>query len=208
MKSKLGNLNMSFKMYKPLLMSLSLIGLLSACSDQATDQSPAGEQPNKSQNASAQNTVENDAQEQRLNTNQLTEEKLSETKLEAIERKQAIAEKLNLAGKPSQSKQLTFNKEKFKLLSPVAKKGAKVFNLSNNEYGTMKGSVVVVSESKSAFNATVFSQAKIQEIAKDTYRLTIDSQNDLMTFYQSLIKMAVFKVVEMEIDYSPILLEE
>jgi len=193
-------------MYQPLLISLSLIGLLSSCSDNTKEQSY--QDTNKNQGLGAQNSAKSDNSKPVLEHVNPAEKQLSIMKLEAIEKNKAVAKKLNYQDKSIRSKHLTFNKEKFELLSPVAEKGAKLFNLSIHEYGIMKGSIVVVVDNTSPFKTAYFSEVLITKIAKDTYRLTPDTKLELMNLYKTLNNMPEFKVIEMEIDYSPILQEE
>ncbi len=102
--------------------------------------------------------------------------------------------------------ELLINDEKFELMSKTFKKGAKVHNLSMGEYGTVKGSLVIVSANSSLDKLRQLSILKekytINQIAKDTYRLQPVELDDIYNLYQNLLKESSFSVVEMEIDYS------
>jgi len=100
------------------------------------------------------------------------------------------------------ARSLLINGEKFRLLSGVLKKGAKVLNINMHEYGTVKGGIVVVVKSDYAFEDKRFTQVEVSKIANKTFRLIHEKDNELMNFYQRLTRMTQFDVVELEIDYS------
>ncbi len=70
-----------------------------------------------------------------------------------------------------------------------------------SEYGTVKGTFVVISKGSGKF--LVFAHTKkITPIAKNTYRLEPEDGFDFNEYYRSLLNSARFEQVEMEIDYS------
>jgi len=119
----------------------------------------------------------------------------------AEDKKKKLAEYLKKRGiQPS----ITLNGEKFSLHSKSFSKGAKVYNMQMGEYGLVKGSIVVVSLNKVTASELQYPLVKVNQIAKNTFRLTPAETVKLMPFYKSLITGKRFSVVEMEIDYSPI----
>lgn len=96
---------------------------------------------------------------------------------------------------------ILLNKQKFELISEKLIKGAKVFNLTLSEPGTVKGTFVVISnnaEKLTSFDST----AEINEIEKNTYRLIPKEGVDFLKYYKSLLGKKQFQRVEIEIDYS------
>jgi len=99
---------------------------------------------------------------------------------------------------------ITLNGEKFTLHSASFGKGSKVFNMQMGEYGLIKGDIVVVSIEKINAKSIQYPATQIRQIAKNTFRLSPDKAVELMPFYKELIKSKRFRMVEIEIDYSPI----
>ncbi|MBA6263932.1 MAG: hypothetical protein V7780_05580 [Colwellia sp.] len=96
---------------------------------------------------------------------------------------------------------LMINKEKFTLRSESLTKGAKVFNILMSEPGTVKGTfVVIVNEGEKSVN--IDNTAEINEIAKNTYRLTPKKGVEFLKYYKLLLSAKQLQQVEMEIDYS------
>lgn len=101
----------------------------------------------------------------------------------------------------SENKYLMLNEQKFELQTDKLTNGAKVVNLLMSETGTIKGTFVVIVKklaSLTSYNNT----ANINEIAKNTYRLTPKEGVDLLSYYKSLLAAKQFERVEIEIDYS------
>ncbi|WP_206486466.1 hypothetical protein [Thalassotalea sp. G2M2-11] len=98
---------------------------------------------------------------------------------------------------------ITINGEKYIAETAQLTKGSKVFNLLMREYGTIKGSVVVVTN---ALNQTSLKQhfnlASVVEIAKHTYRLYPKDDAKVYSLYQSLVSDNVIERSELEIDFS------
>lgn len=120
------------------------------------------------------------------------------TKEKILQSKMAPLKKITNGSTPIQ-KYVHLNNQKFKLLTQEVMMGGKIFNLSTQEKGTIKGSIVVVTES--FISIPVVGSKKI---AKDTFRLTPDDKKTLHELYKNLIKDEKYTIVELEIDYSPI----
>jgi len=98
-------------------------------------------------------------------------------------------------------KYIALNNEKFELLSDQFIKGAKVFNVLMAEQGLIRGTfIVIIKEDKSIEQLSGVKNTV--KIAKDTYKITPSSNDDLLEFYHSLLDSNLLKRVEIEIDYS------
>ncbi|OUS28795.1 hypothetical protein A9Q98_07155 [Thalassotalea sp. 42_200_T64] len=98
---------------------------------------------------------------------------------------------------------VTINNKKFQA-NTIIQPGARVFNLLMGEFGRVKGSFVVTTKDQMLADSDNFMLATITAIAANTYRITPQKQTNFMEFYQQLQYDKRFRVVEMEIDYSPI----
>jgi hypothetical protein len=98
---------------------------------------------------------------------------------------------------------ILLNKQKFELLSDKLIKGAKVFNLVLSEPGIVKGTFVVISNNTEKLTNLV-GTVRVDEIEKNTYRLTPKEDVDFLQYYKSLLGQKQFQTVEVEIDYSGI----
>ena len=97
---------------------------------------------------------------------------------------------------------ISLNGNKFTLVDGKLEQGAQVYNTLMNEYGTIKGSLVLVLSDEGVFNKSYFKTVK--KIAKKTFRVWPTKKDDLYLVYQDLTRNANFSVVELEVDYSPI----
>jgi hypothetical protein len=111
---------------------------------------------------------------------------------------QKLKQRENIIKNLKKNNVVTINGDKFLLTSGSITPGAIVFNLLMKESGTVKGSIVVVTQAELKIKGTA-----IHRIADNTYRLT-PSSNELASTYKKLTKNAQYKHVELEIDYSPI----
>ncbi|MGB1198250.1 MAG: hypothetical protein ACPG46_04330 [Thalassotalea sp.] len=96
---------------------------------------------------------------------------------------------------------ISLNGTKFKLLADKFEKNAQVLNLNMNEFGTVKGSFVVVLKENKTLIEENFSQ--IENIEKNTYRVWPLASSDLFTDYKVLSNNKDYSAVEVDIDYSP-----
>jgi len=113
--------------------------------------------------------------------------------------KRKVIQLKNLKNESTSIKQVIYlNNQKFKLLTQEVIIGGKVFNLLTKEEGTIRGSIVVVTE-----NFTSILAVDSKKIAKDTFRLTPNDKQKLHELYRNLIKDKKYNVIELEIDYSP-----
>lgn len=117
---------------------------------------------------------------------------------EVAEVKSKLPQKL-----PTQNRQTTkrINGQKFKLINGRFEKGAAVFNFAMQEFGVIKGSFVIVVTNKQV--VTKQDLGKIDNIARDTYRIWPNSEEDFSVYYQNLTSNKDITRVEVEIDYSP-----
>jgi len=120
------------------------------------------------------------------------------TKEKILESKMTPPKKIINGSIPVQ-KYVHLNNQKFKLLTQEVMIAGRVFNLSTQEKGIIKGSIVVVTKSFTSIPAV-----SSKKIAKDTFRLTPDDKKALHQLYKNLIKDEKYNIVELEIDYSPI----
>ena len=95
---------------------------------------------------------------------------------------------------------VSLNGTKFTLVSETLEKGAQVLNLAMNEFGRVKGSVVVVLAEGNELSSASF--AKTAKLAKNTYRVWPIENVEFLTFYNTLAKNKTYKTVEADIDYS------
>ena len=104
---------------------------------------------------------------------------------------------------PTQNRQTTkrINGQKFKLINGRFEKGAAVFNFAMQEFGEIKGSFVIVVTNKQV--VTKQELGKIDNIARNTYRIWPNSEEDFSVYYQNLTSNKEITRVEVEIDYSP-----
>lgn len=103
---------------------------------------------------------------------------------------------------PKKSQTISINDTKFKLVGDKFAQGEQVYNTVMNEYGTIKGSLVLVLSDKGVFNKSHFK--KVNKIADKTYRVWPAEKDDFHFFYQKLTNNSNFSVVELEVDYTPI----
>jgi hypothetical protein len=117
---------------------------------------------------------------------------------EVAEVKSKLPQKL-----PTQNRQTTkrINGQKFKLINGTFEKGAAVFNFAMQEFGVIKGSFVIVVTNKQV--VTQQDLGKIDNIARDTYRIWPNSEEGFSVYYQNLTSNKDITRVEVEIDYSP-----
>lgn len=117
---------------------------------------------------------------------------------EVAEVKSKLPQKL-----PTQNRQTTkrINGQKFKLINGKFEKGAAVFNFAMQEFGEIKGSFVIVVTNKQV--VTKQELGKIDNIARNTYRIWPNSEEDFSVYYQNLTSNKEITRVEVEIDYSP-----
>ncbi|XQW84810.1 hypothetical protein ACOYR1_17030 [Thalassotalea piscium] len=99
-------------------------------------------------------------------------------------------------------KTIRLNGSKFSLLDGRLQKGTRVLNHGINEFGTVKGSIVVTLKNNRDIAGKHFS--KVEQIAVNTLRVWPLESDKLLSFYQSLSKNSDYNHVELEIDYSPI----
>lgn len=103
----------------------------------------------------------------------------------------------------SNARSTSINGEKFKLFASKNIQGSKVFNVLMQQYGTLKGGIIVVVKGD-ILKSDSFEQFTLTKIAKNTFRLIPDKGLDLVVEYKKLSEMLKLEVVELEIDYSPI----
>ena len=83
------------------------------------------------------------------------------------------------------------------------KASAKVFNLSMQESGRIKGTIVIVTaDIDSVVQDIGIANKSITEIADDTYRLYLKENIDLYSLYKKLVVNSSIDTVEVEVDYS------
>lgn len=97
---------------------------------------------------------------------------------------------------------ISLNGNKYKLVDGKLEQGAQVYNTLMNEYGTIKGSLVLVLSDDGIFNKSHFKEVK--KIADKTFRVWPTKKDDLYLVYQDLKRSSNFSVVELEIDYTPV----
>ena len=100
------------------------------------------------------------------------------------------------------SASISLNGVKFKLVDKKFEQGAQVYNLSINEFGTIKGSFILVVINEENFNKNSFS--KVVKIAHKTFRVWPLKEIDLRSSYRELISDSNLSTVEAEVDYTPI----
>ncbi|KGJ99329.1 hypothetical protein [Thalassotalea sp. ND16A] len=98
---------------------------------------------------------------------------------------------------------VTINNKKFQANS-IIQPGARVLNLLMGEFGRVKGSFVVTTKEQMLVDSDNSLLATINVIAANTYRITPQKKTNFMEFYQQLQNDKRFRLVEMEIDYSPV----
>ena len=94
---------------------------------------------------------------------------------------------------------ISFNGEKYLFEGKKLQKGSKVRNIHMSEYGTVKGTFVIVAKTGTSLDLSLMSKSKI---AKDTFRITPAKTDDLMTIYNELILNESIDIVELEVGYS------
>lgn len=94
---------------------------------------------------------------------------------------------------------IAFNGEKYIYEGEKLRKGSRVRNIHMSEYGTVKGTFVVVAKAGKTLDLAFKRKTKI---AKDTYRLMPSKTDDLMTIYNELLLNDSIAIVELEIGYS------
>jgi len=164
--------------------------LLTACSDKK-DESVNENHESSGQVSSLEPTE----------STEIKEEELSQVADEAVRKSKKELSTQVFDRNKNKSKNVMINKQKFELQSDELIKGAKVFNFLMSQSGIVKGTFVVIInnlETLSRFDNT----AEINEIAKNTYRLTPENDANFSEYYKLLQGAKQFKRVEMEIDYS------
>lgn len=94
---------------------------------------------------------------------------------------------------------ISFNGEKYLFEGKKLQKGSKVRNIHMSEYGTVKGTFVIVAKAGTTLDLSLISKTKI---AKDTFRITPAKTDNLMTIYNELILNESIAIVELEVGYS------
>gem|GEM_PF-2055203 len=94
---------------------------------------------------------------------------------------------------------ISINGEKYIVEGEKFIKGTLVRNIHMSEKGRVKGTFVIVTKAVSALEQQFKSKVKI---AKDTFRLTPENTDDLMTIYKQLLRNKSIDLVELEIEYS------
>lgn len=122
-------------------------------------------------------------------------------KLKAIDLKNKLA---NIRQEIAKQQIFSINNEKITTASGLFFAGKTVHNLNVNQDGVIKGSLVVVLVENTRLTKEIMRLGKVKKIAKDTYQITLAAQQDLFAPYQRLKKIPEVKIVEMEIDYSPV----
>jgi len=95
------------------------------------------------------------------------------------------------------------NNEKFATSTGLFNKGAVLHNLSINQDGVLKGSIVVVMIENKDLSTEIIKFGRSEKIAQATYRIIISGEQNLLNIYQRIKKMVGVKVAELEIDYTP-----
>ncbi|MBL4910447.1 MAG: hypothetical protein JKX78_10610 [Alteromonadaceae bacterium] len=95
------------------------------------------------------------------------------------------------------------NNEKFTSKSTRFAQGERLYNLTINQFGTIKGSIVIVLNESVEMSAKVKQLGEVSKIASDTYRIKLPINSNVLAIYQQLKKTFKIKIVEMEIDYTP-----
>lgn len=97
-------------------------------------------------------------------------------------------------------KKVVLNGEFFKVENPQQLvKGDKVFNVAMGQYGTVKGSLVIVTKIDTS---ALISDSHLEKIAANTYRIIPKDKSQLFLLYQRLQSNDEIEIVELEIDYS------
>lgn len=96
-------------------------------------------------------------------------------------------------------KSITLNGEKYIYTDEKLQKGSEVRHLNMSEFGTVKGTFVVVLKAGEVLDVSF---KHTNKIAKDTYRITPSQADDLMTAYNQLLVNKSIARVELEIVYS------
>jgi len=193
--------NKRFYMYKKILITLIFPFVCLSCTSEQSK-------------TSKDETVHNNEQlilsikDEEPNETRFAEKpKLNKVERKTNEQLTLVADKKNKLTKflkdRGHTSSISLNSEKFTLHSTKFSKGAKVYNIQMREYGLVKGTIVVVSIDKVSAAELLYPSVKVLQIAKNTFRLTLEKSVELMPFYKSLIKSNRFSVVEMEVDYSP-----
>lgn len=111
--------------------------------------------------------------------------------------KEELKEKPPLS-KPQGERSVFFNGEKYLFTGGKLQKGSQVRNINMSESATIKGTLVVVVKASEIVDISL--KHKV-EIAKDTYRLTPNETDDLMTIYHELLAHKSIFSVELELLY-------
>lgn len=94
---------------------------------------------------------------------------------------------------------IAFNGEKYLYDGGKLRKDSRVRNIHMSEYGTVKGTFVVVVKTGKTLDLAFKRKTKI---AKDTFRITPGKVDDLMTIYHELLLNEALAIVELEVGYS------
>lgn len=125
----------------------------------------------------------------------INEEITNKNKVEMLKRlKENIAKET-----PIGVRTITLNGEKYLFEGEKLQKGTQVRNIHMSEFGTIKGTFVVVLMEGVTPDLSFKHKEKI---AKDTFRLTPAKADDLMTIYKELLVNKSIVTVEMEVSYS------
>jgi hypothetical protein len=98
---------------------------------------------------------------------------------------------------------IRINNEFFSSPTGILKKGEKIFNRNVNQMGIIKGSIVIVVNEGEQPNQNIKNMGQITKIAKDTYRIMLEDNVDVLAIYNKLEKLDIVKVAEFEVDYTP-----
>mgnify|MGYP000447424237 CR=1 FL=1 len=178
-------------MIKNLPIALTILVSLSACSDTAqTSES-------KSVSKVSEEKVEKPSTIKPAVTTPITEKEKIIKQLELITK----SKNETLAQKRS----ISINGDKFRTSAWPVIKGATVYNVLMNEQGKVKGSFVVVLAPNNELSAQVKQDYSVEKIAESTFKLLPKNIKnvDMMQTYKRLMEEN-FKILEMEVDYSPI----
>lgn len=96
-------------------------------------------------------------------------------------------------------KSISFNGEKYIFTGTKLEKGSEVRHIKMSEHGTVKGTFVVITKPDEMLDTPY---KNITKIAKNTFRITPQKTDDLMTVYNQLLANKSITRVELEVVYS------
>ena len=137
-------------------------------------------------------TPENKNTEQALTTSVNKNDSSRRATIKEVEKS---VEKPGLLGQRT----IAFNGEKYIYEGEKLRKGSRVRNIHMSEYGTVKGTFVVVAKTGKTLDLAFKRKTKI---AKDTFRLLPAKTDDLITIYNDLLLNESIAIVELEVGYS------